>query len=163
MFSTYSVDTPFGPVEVTPTDGQHVHVSAGSSGRNRLFYRGDDYYLSLHLGLYDGKWQPYRDQKTGEVSRTYLSLTRGIGDPAPKTYRAAIEAGVMEAVRAFLAAQKDVLDKAEEEDLKRAYEAAAAAEHAAKEAFNKAVTEANEAFLKLNKFYEARMLKSQGR
>jgi hypothetical protein len=123
MFKTYSIDTPFGVVEVTPTDGHHVHVSAGSSGRNRIEYRGSSYYLSLHLGLYDGQWLPYRDEG-GQVSRTYLTLVCGIGSDAPKTYRAAIEKAVTEAVRAFLDTQKDVLATAELEKLEREVDAA---------------------------------------
>lgn len=122
MFQNQNVETRFGTVRVTATDAQHVHVSAGSSGEKYVTYRGQDYYVSIHLNNYGGKWLPTRDE-TGKESRTSIHITKSGSfsmEEAPRTYKAAIYEEIHNFVSAFLDSHPAMLIEAEREHVTNA-------------------------------------------
>ncbi len=148
MFIEFKVLTEFGPVDVTATDAKHVHVSAGSSGRGRLPYRGDEYYVSIHLGLYDGVWALYRDEH-GQPSRTAVSLTRNFGQTAPPSYKKKIVDEILEKVSKYLDEYPETMVEAEQDHLKREFESALEDYNKAEKAY----AEASQKYLDASKAY----------
>lgn len=118
--ATYDIITKHGIIKITPTGGtnDHMHVSAGSNGQGRLSFRDDTYYVSIHLGVYDGKVALYDNG----IDRPYI--TRSGGERAPKTYEAKIVAHIVEKVEAFIALDPGVLVEAREEALTNALDRA---------------------------------------
>lgn len=115
MFKPFFVDTIFGQVEVTVIDGHHVNVSAGSSGKNYIMFRGENYYVSLHLGLAAGQWRQHVDRLSGIISQPYV--TRSLGANAPLSYAKKIVAELTARVNAYLTANPAVLEQAQEAKL----------------------------------------------
>ncbi len=116
MYTTFKVPTAFGEIEVTPTDGQHIHCSAGSSGKGRLVFREETYYVSIHLGLYGPSWTLYRDAKGREQS---VYITRSSNKVVPPSYLKKITEEVIAAVDGYMAHHPTILADAEEADLAR--------------------------------------------
>lgn len=120
MHVNFTVLTAYGLVECAATEGDHVHVSAGSNGRNQLTFRGSQYNASIHLNRYpdtEGAWVITRDEKTGR-EKTYCASVKRVNvytlsDDAPPSYRAKMLAEVIRAVSAHLAAHPELLLHAE--------------------------------------------------
>jgi hypothetical protein len=77
-----------GEIEYAVTNADHVHLGTGN---NRLIYRGEEYYVSIHL-YYNGRngW----DLSSTGSDKPYV--TRNMED-APPSYRAKIVYAIMEA------------------------------------------------------------------
>jgi hypothetical protein len=143
MYSTYQVETKFGIVNVTPTDANHIHVSAGSSGKGRLTMGKDTYYVSAHF-----------DQGEKMVLSSAPSISRPQDDfnGAPKSFKAKIVAEIVEKVSAWLKANPHVLIQAERDRLERDFERAQEEQRKAHEAYSKSVEETIRAKDALNAF-----------
>jgi hypothetical protein len=113
-YPSVPLETALGPVVAAFTDGGHVAVGTDgahiSDDNPALVFRGRDYLANVHLYAEPGDgrepWSPRRSD------RSIVKKRRPYVDAAP-THAKAIEEAIISAVRAYVAANPDVLRMAE--------------------------------------------------
>lgn len=114
-YPSVPLETALGPVVAAFTDGGHVAVGTDGAHINddnpALVFRGQDFLANVHLFAEPGDgrepWSPRRS--SSDVS---IKKRRPYVDAAP-THAKAIEEAIISAVRAYVAANPDVLRMAE--------------------------------------------------
>jgi len=115
MFIEGNITTRLGNIGYAITQGDHVSLSTGDHGKpeQQLVYRGNFYYVHLHLYLVDGIWQTKQSYDC-YVSRNQMQRTP---EPTPVAIRAMKEA-VTTAWTEYAALHPELLIKAQVKHLR---------------------------------------------
>jgi hypothetical protein len=149
------VITKLGPIFITPTEANHLHVSSRGNGgtENYLTLRGCEYYVSAHFYAYqDGTFnigpefteaQDSNGKHTRPTNNTYerrqsLYISNHSASESARTKIAEV---LTEAVTKWVSENPETIAAAHIEHLHEKVESALADVHKAKEVLNQAETE----------------------
>lgn len=121
MHKEFKAETKLGPIFITPTEANHLHVCSSAHGehRSRLTLRGCDYYISGHFYQYkDATFNIGPEDKNTYERRQALYLSRENNvDVSESAYNKLAEV-LTEAVTKWVSENTDKLYDAETEHIK---------------------------------------------
>lgn len=116
--SNIAVETKFGKISVSVTNGRHIYAETSWNGEG-FAYRGANYHSALHLepstepgSVLRTCWIPMLDQSK-ELFTCRKTDSKDLWERAPKTYAAAIKAEMVRAINEWATVNEDVFLRAE--------------------------------------------------